>query len=92
MKKSSETDWKLLESMADEEIDCSDIPPLPDSFFEHAKVWRSQPKVSVTVELDADILDWFKTEGLDWREKIQTALRVYVEANKAYRKDSDSAC
>lgn len=44
MKKSSETDWKSLASMADGEIDYSDLPPLPDSFFEHAKVWRSRPE------------------------------------------------
>ncbi len=84
MKKPSETDWDALASMTDDEIDYSDIPPLPDTFFKRAKVWRPQPKVAVTVELDADILEWFKEEAGDWEARIQTALRLYVEANKAY--------
>ncbi|MFO7885051.1 MAG: BrnA antitoxin family protein [Desulfobacteraceae bacterium] len=84
MKKSSKTDWEALTSMTDDEIDYSDIPPLPDAFFKRAKVWHPQPKVSVTVEIDADILEWFKSEAEDWEARVQTALRLYVEANKAY--------
>ncbi len=86
MKKPSKTDWEGLASMTDEDIDYSDIPPLPDTFFKRAKVWQPQPRVAVTVDLDADILEWFKIEAEDWESRIQTALRIYVEANKAYRK------
>ena len=85
MKKSSETDWEGLAAMTDEQIDYSDIPPLPDTFFKRAEVWHPQPKVAVTVELDADILEWFKEESEDWKASVQTALRLFVEANKAYR-------
>jgi len=85
MKKPSKTDWEGLASMTDEEIDFSDIPPLPDTFFKRAKLWHPQPKITVTVELEADILEWFKTEDEDWKARIHTALRLYVEANKAYR-------
>jgi hypothetical protein len=31
-----QTDWQKLESMTDEEIDYSDIPPLDDDFFARA--------------------------------------------------------
>ncbi len=44
MKKPSETDWEALASMTDDEIDYSDIPPLPETFFKRAKLWRPQPK------------------------------------------------
>jgi len=88
MKKPSKTDWEGLAAMTDDDIDYSDIPPLPDTFFKRAKMWRTQQKVSVTFELDADILEWFKMESDDWNARIQTALRLYVEANKAYRKKS----
>jgi len=71
--------------MSDDEIDYSDIPPLPDTFFKRAKILRPQRKVSVTVELDADILDWFKSETEDWGSGIQTALRLYVETHKAHQ-------
>ncbi len=85
MSKSSKTDWEGLKAMTDSEIDYSDIPPLPDTFFKRAKVWRPQPKVTVTVNMDADILDWFKAETEDWEAEIQTALRLYVETHKAYQ-------
>ena len=84
MKNSSRTDLEALASMPDEQIDYSDIPPLPEAFFKRAAVWQPQPKVSVTVDLDVDILEWFKVEADDWQSRIQTALRLYVEANKAY--------
>lgn len=86
MKKSTKTDWKALETMDDEEIDCSDIPKLPDVFFQRAKTWHPQSKVKVTVELDEDLLQWFKAENDDWEARIQTALRLYVETHKEYRK------
>ncbi|MFP4307150.1 MAG: hypothetical protein ACLFQQ_08030 [Desulfococcaceae bacterium] len=75
--------------MTDEEIDYSDIPSLPDSFLETARVWRPRSKVSVTVEMDADLLDWFQKECKDWRAGVQTARHVYVEGNLAYRQQSE---
>ena len=90
MKRPFKTDWESLATMSDEEIDYSDIPPMTDAFFERAKIWRPQRKVSVTVELDEDILDWFKMESEDWNARIQTALRLYVEANKAYQRNQGS--
>ena len=83
MKKSSKTDWKAIESMDDGEIDFSDIPKLPKAFFKRAKVWHPHSKVKVTVELDEDLLKWFKEENDDWEGRIQTALRLYVETHKA---------
>ncbi|OQY50991.1 MAG: hypothetical protein B6240_00690 [Desulfobacteraceae bacterium 4572_87] len=58
--------------------------------FPHARVWQPKPKVSVTVDLDVDVLEWFKVEADDWQSRIQTALRLYVEANKAYLKSQGS--
>ena len=39
LKTHSETDWARIDSMMDEEIDTSDIPPLEDAFFSRAQ-WR----------------------------------------------------
>ncbi|WP_207687097.1 BrnA antitoxin family protein [Desulfonema limicola] len=89
MKKSSKTDWKALESMTDEEIDHSDIPKLPSIFFKHAKKWHPQSKVKITVELDEDLLQWFKEENDDWESRMQTALRLYVETHKESRRIQD---
>lgn len=71
MGKTSKTDWEAPESMTDEEIDYSDIPSLPDSFLETARVWRPRSKVSVTVEMDAVLLDWLQKERKDWRAGVK---------------------
>lgn len=68
--------------MTDEEIDYSDIPPLDDSFFERAKLWRPRQKVTVTVQVDSDVLAWFQTQGDQWEKRMRAALRIYVEAHK----------
>ena len=61
MKKSSETEWKRLAAMPDKEIDFSDIPQLDDAFFKDAE-WRPPVKQPVTIRLDKDVLDWFRSQ------------------------------
>ncbi|BDA72318.1 hypothetical protein CAL7716_064840 [Calothrix sp. PCC 7716] len=36
LKSTSRTNWEALESMSDDDIDYSDIPPLTDEFFNKA--------------------------------------------------------
>ena len=81
MNKPSETDWKRVKEMTDEEIETSDIPPLDESFFAKAKV-RMPKRVSVTMQVDADLLDWFKSQGEEYESLINSALRSYVEDHK----------
>lgn len=68
--------------MTDEEIDTSDIPPLDETFFANARLRRPEQKVSVTLDVDADVLEWFKAQGEDFRNRINAALKVYAEAHK----------
>ena len=81
MKTQSKTDWKKLESMADEDIDTSDIPELDDEFFITADL--SLPaKKSVTIRLDADVLDWFKGQGKGYQTRINKLLRAYMDSHQ----------
>ena len=61
--------------MTDDEIDYSDIPPLTDSFFERAK--RFVP--ADAVQLDSDVLMWFKAQSKEYQMLINTVLRKYME-------------
>ena len=83
MNKQSETDWKRVDEMTDEEIDTSDIPPLDDDFFAKAKL-RMPKQVSVTMRLDADLMEWFRAQGEEYESLINSALRRYVESNKEH--------
>jgi uncharacterized protein (DUF4415 family) len=81
MSHSSQSNWKHIDSLTDEDIDTSDIPPLPDEFFQRARV--RMPKQRVTVQIDADLLQWFQSQGEDYERLMNAALRLYVEAHKA---------
>lgn len=85
LKKPSETNWTRVDAMSDEEIDTSDIPPLDETFFADAKL-RVPEKVSITVNVDADVLKWFRAQGEEFQQRINAALRIYAEAHKEHRR------
>jgi len=69
----------------------AEIPELPDAFFEEAAhyrggvlVRRGRPpavirKQQVTLRLDADVLDTFRSGGPGWQSRINEALRKALE-------------
>ena len=83
MNKPSETDWARIDAMTDEEIDTSDIPPLTEDFFKRAKVRMPNRRVAVTVQVDPDVLAWFKAQGEGYEKRMNAALRIYAEAHEA---------
>lgn len=68
--------------MTDDVIDTSDIPPLTDEFFATAK-WRV-PKhvVTVTVEVELEVAEWYKAQGDDYARCLAAALRIYAQAHQ----------
>ena len=86
LKKPSETNWARNSEMTDEEIDTSDIPPLDEVFFADARLRMPDKKVSVTLDVDADVLEWFKAQGEDFRNRINAALKIYAEAHKEHNR------
>lgn len=64
LSKEQKEDIARLAAMSDDDIDFSDIPLKLDwSNAEIGKFYRP-PKKSVTMRLDADILDWLKGYGI----------------------------
>ena len=72
--------------MADEEIDTSDIAPLDEAFFADARLRMPEKRVSVTLDVDAEVLEWFQAQGEDFRNRINAALKIYAEAHKERRR------
>jgi uncharacterized protein (DUF4415 family) len=67
-----------IQNIPDEEIDTSDIPELGDRFWENAKMVVPTSKKAVSLRLDSDILDWFKSQGKGYQSTINNVLRTYV--------------
>ena len=75
----SRTDWAALEAKADEEIDYSDIPPLTDEFFEKAMLIVPAAQAHNLIQLDSEVMEWFRSQGAQYRSLINSILRRYME-------------
>jgi uncharacterized protein (DUF4415 family) len=80
MSKQYFSDLNRLRSMKDEDIDTSDIPELDASFFANALIRLPEPKASVTLRVDREVLDWFKSQGKGYQTRINAVLKAYKEA------------
>ena len=81
MRKQSRTDWVKIEALKDRDIDFSDAPELDDNFFAEATPWPGKKK-QITIRLDPDVVDFFKTKGRGYQSRINATLRRYIEAQQ----------
>jgi uncharacterized protein (DUF4415 family) len=86
MKKQSLTDWDRLKGMSEEEIERNalsdpDSIPLPDDdpSWVTAKLVLPRNKQNIHIGLDADIVEFFKSQGRGYQTRINAVLRQYVE-------------
>lgn len=82
----SQTDWQRLDAMSEEDIDLSDCPEITPEMFAKAVVRRGLPakkaKAQVTLRIDSDVLEWFKSQGRGYQTQINQLLRAYMEAHQ----------
>ena len=81
------TDWKRLRSLSDREIrnaieKDAEAHPTDASFWKRAKVVLPQPKQTVTMRLDADLLMWLRRQK-GYQTRINAVLRTYMDAQKS---------
>jgi uncharacterized protein (DUF4415 family) len=68
--------------MKDEEIDYSDISELDEDFLKNAVLRIPETKSIITIRLDKEVLDWFKSKGRGYQTKINDLLRTYMKAHR----------
>ncbi len=74
--------------MSDTDIDYSDIPLLDSEFFKKGKLRLPKTKPLISIRLDSDILEWFKSQGAGYQTRMNAVLRMYMEAhNKSVKSD-----
>lgn len=82
MNNTSRTNWEKVDSLTEEEIDTSDIPPLTEEFFTKSRWWKPVEPLDVLVQVDPKTLAWFQAQGGDYEKKMAAAIRIYAEAHK----------
>jgi len=78
------TDWKRLRTMTDEEVHAAitadpDIVPTDEAFWKDARVIIPHRRETVTIDLDADVLEWFRG-ARGFLARINAILRADMNA------------
>ena len=81
MSKKSKTERKRVPGVSEDDINFDDIPKLDEAFFRDAE-WRPPVKQPVTIRIDTDVLEWFRSRGRGYQTQINRLLRRYMEVNK----------
>jgi len=80
LEKSIKSDLERINRMRDADIDYSDIPPLDGTFLKKATTAWPPAKRQLTIRLDADVLDWLKSQGRAYQTRINRILCVAMES------------
>lgn len=77
---SIKSDLTRIDRLRDRDIDYSDIPPLDKNFLKKATVAWPPTKKQLTIRVDADVLDWLKSQGKGYQTRINRILRMVMES------------
>jgi len=82
--KTSKTDWARVRAMKDKEIRVNaEHPEASVKHIVRGIVRRGlkavPPKASISLRVDADVLEWFKAQGPGYQTRINAVLRAYKE-------------
>jgi uncharacterized protein (DUF4415 family) len=64
------------------DIDYSDIPETDEDFWKNATIHLPKKKQSLTIRLDAEVVEWFKNNGRGYQTHINAVLKAYMLQNK----------
>lgn len=78
------TDWERVNNLTYEEIEAS-VDFEDEGTFDWSQAQPGMPplKRQLTVRLDQDIIDWFKTQGPGYQTRMNAVLRSYVNAQSS---------
>jgi uncharacterized protein (DUF4415 family) len=84
-KREPTTDWDRLRALTDDEVHAAalsdaDALPTDEAFWKDARVVMPARKETITMRLDADLLEWFRQER-GYQTRINAILRAYMGAH-----------
>jgi uncharacterized protein (DUF4415 family) len=84
--KASKTDWPRVRGMKDRQIKLSAEHPEAELKHIVRGIVRQglkpvSSKTSISLRVDADVLDWFKAQGRGYQTRINAVLRAFKDAS-----------
>ena len=78
------TEIEVLKVMTDDEIDTSDIPEIVN--WDNAVVGEFYRPIKkfITIRLDSDVVEWFKSQNGKYQSNINKALREYMQEHLSH--------
>ena len=84
MSKKSKTERSRKNVARERDAVLDEAPELDEVFFREAE-WRSPIKQPVTIRIDTDVLEWFRSRGKGYQTQINRLLRRYMEIHKDHK-------
>ncbi len=86
----SRTDLARVQAKTEEELERDiasdpDFCDVPENWYENAQAVMPVPKKLLSLRLDSDIVDWFKSKGPGYQTRINAVLRAYVQEDAKRR-------
>ena len=78
-------DLARLRHMSETEIEGTspaDLANLPEDFWDDAEVVTPPGKEAISMRIDRDILNWFRSQGPRYQTRMNAVLRSYMDAKR----------
>ncbi len=76
------TDWERLRLEEAAGIEPDEDPDEGEFDWSRAQVTMPRPKQAISVRLDADVIEFFKSRGRGYQTRINAVLRSYMKAHQ----------
>ena len=86
-RRKGKTDWARFDAMTDEEVEASiaddpDWAEIKDIDWSDAVLVLPPKKKAISIRVDEDVLDYFKSQGEGYERRINAVLRSYMQKAK----------
>ena len=80
------TDWQHVDGLTDEEVQEAarsdpDTQPTNAEFWTDATLRVPEKKRLISLRLDPDVIQWYKSQGRGYQTRMNAVLRQYMEAH-----------
>jgi len=85
--KRGRTNWARFDAISERALTAAarsdpDAQPTDAAFWKTAKLVMPERKEPITIRVDREVLDWFKSRGRRYQTRMNAVLRAYVTAQQ----------